>query len=244
MSIRDLGMIELTVFAALFALFVLFFGLFVMLRHQKRVAKSRKLLKKRALMEEAVRQKVRPARGKVRHGMATEWDGVGRICPDLREESTVSYPERGEIRGKMENKSEESAMSCPEKEEIMENAEMEPEGYVVSRPEKGKIREGAAMEREESRMTASPGQEGIARKVVVKKREEMRDATRRRAYVEFSGRPLSEEYGEEIAKSPGSGQWDIPKKEEARLQKDGSFFVEQRRISHRRDQLKRLEEAK
>ena len=53
MSIRDLGIIEITVFLVLLAAFLFFFGLFVMLRHRQRYSGVRYARKQR-LMEKAL----------------------------------------------------------------------------------------------------------------------------------------------------------------------------------------------
>ncbi len=60
MSIRDLGIIEITVFLVLLAAFLFFFGLFVMLRHRQRYSGVRYARKQR-LMEKALQHKIQRA---------------------------------------------------------------------------------------------------------------------------------------------------------------------------------------
>lgn len=162
MSFRDLGIIELTVFAVLIVAFLLFFILFIILRHRKQAANTRKLLRKRALMEEAVQTKVRRA------GEKGDRVRAQRIA-------------------------------------------------VESAP--GAFGEEFAKEADVYDETVSAAHTGQGH---------------------FTG-------GENSGRKEPLRMWDSNSKSvrtAKRSQQDLPFFVEERRISHRRDQLKRLEEAK
>lgn len=160
MSIRDLGIIEITVFLTVLAAFLVFFALFVMLRHRKAKSGRRKFSQKQLAMEEAVQQKT---------------DGA------LEEEYGTRRGRRRTAEGE-----EEYAMFAP----LEQNSPSEP---GTKRREPGTKRRAAVFDAEnETRL------------------------------------PKEKAYS---SKQKEAGQ-------------AGAFFVEERRISHRRDQLKRLEEAK
>jgi flagellar biosynthesis/type III secretory pathway M-ring protein FliF/YscJ len=181
MSFRDLGIIELTVFAVLAAAFLLFFILFVILRRRK-AANNRKFLKRQSLMEEAVQKKVRYATER-----GSRIGGGARSFMQAEEYGTYTPQERA--------------------------------------------------------------------------RERVQKITRIQGNTDFAGQ-FQEEFAEEnspqnlevsrefSAENPQKGQdvlrmWDNNSKSlrMAKRAQDSTFFVEERRISHRRDQLKRLEEA-
>lgn len=184
MSFRDLGIIELSVFVALIAAFLLFFVLFVILRHRKRAVNNRKLLRKRALMEEAVQKKVRRA------GEKPERMGLdGETAMRAEEYETFAPPRRGKVQRVVRGNAREVFG-----EEFAEDMDMPKE----------------AAQPVSFTQEYSSGKENVR--------------------------------GEETLR-----MWDNNSKSvrtAKRSQQDPPFFVEERRISHRRDQLKRLEEAK
>lgn len=174
MSIRDLGVIEITVFMVVLAAFLVFFGLFVMLRHQKARSRRQKFSRKQLAMEEAVQQKMS---GAPEEEYGTRW---GRRRGTEREE--------------------EYAMFAP--------------------PEQNR-----------------PSEPGTKHRADVFDAEDETKLPKEKAYSSKEEETLR--------------MWDsnskavrTVKKAKKEAGQAGTFFVEERRISHRRDQLKRLEEAK
>ena len=203
MSFRDLGIIELTVFAVLAAAFLLFFILFVILRHRKQAANSRKLLRKQAMMEEAVQKKVR------RVGEKPERMAMGyKTAMKPKEYETFAPQERGKIQ-EISSRSRQEAFGA----EFAEEADFD--GQVVS--DVYTVRGQNAYGQRDS----VQGQDAYGQ----------RDSAR----------------GQNAYRQESLRIWDNSSKSmrtAKRSQQDAPFFVEERRISHRRDQLKRLEEVK
>lgn len=195
MSFRDLGIIELTVFAVLAAAFLLFFVLYVILRHRKRAANSRKLLRKQAMMEEAVQKKVRRVGEKPeRIAMASDYDTA--MMPE--EYGDFAPPERDKVQ-EMPGRAVQGAFGA----EFAEETDFD--GQVVRGAYNAQAHSGN-------------GQDACWQE------------------------NFSDTYRQESLR-----MWDSNSKSmriAKRSQQEAPLFVEERRISHRRDQLKRLEESK
>ncbi len=210
MSFRDLGIIELTVFAVLTAAFLLFFILYVILRHRKRAANSRKLLRKQAMMEEAVQKKVRRVGEKPeRIAMASDYDTA--MMPE--EYGDFAPPERDKVQ-EMPGRAVQGAYAAEFAEETDFDGQ-EVRGVYSAQAHSGN--EPDAYQQE----NFTDGENVYRPKDTVRERNTYRQESLR--------------------------MWDSNSKSmriAKRSQQEAPLFIEERRISHRRDQLKRLEESK
>lgn len=242
MSIRDLGKIELTVFVVLIVAFVTFFGLYVMLRHRKQVSGSRKLLKKRARMEEAVRQKIRAKSGE---GMKP---GAVRQEAMSREEYEMFAPQNGDRVQEEPQRRGRKIVRVPDRTEPAGGRRELQEEYAEEFAGKGS---GFADEYAAEAFSAADGKphDTAADRLAGSPdfREEYADGTDAAAVALKKGRETPEHPAQKRGKREQEPlrMWDNNSKSvrtAKRSQQDPPFFVEERRISHRRDQLKRLEE--
>lgn len=97
MSIRDLGVIEITVFVVVLAAFLVFFGLFIMLRHRKTRSNRQRFSKKQLAMEDAMQQKMNRDFGG-EHGRTER----KRHSTSEKEEYTMFAPPKRENEGRKE----------------------------------------------------------------------------------------------------------------------------------------------
>lgn len=227
MSIRDLGKIELTVFIVLIVAFVVFFALYVMLRHQKQVSSSRRLLKKRARMEGAVQQKLYAESGGDINAVAARQETTTRA-----EYDTFTPQNSDRVQEEPQRRVRKIVRAQSRTESAGKSRKLLQEEYA----------EELSGEYTEKAFAGSGGAESTGF------REEFAEGMDLAVKTSQKGQG-TQEYS--AGKKGKHGQeplrmWDNNSKSvrtAKRSQQDPPFFVEERRISHRRDQLKRLEEA-